>query len=626
MREKAPRLAALLGVCLALALAASAQAAEAPAVPEGCVTYAVTGGNVYFDPDTGTIRGCDAAVTQADIPARIDGVDVTAISDGAFSGCAALTAVTIPQGVTAIGDETFLNCSALERVTIPQGVTYIGPQAFCNCSALADVTLPDTVTYIGYDAFDDCSALTSLTIPGSVQTIGEYAFRGCSGLTGLTIQEGVATIGQCAFLYCSSLTDVTVPGSVRVIENDTFDYCTELTHVTIRPGVTAIEYGAFYGCTSLADVTIPDTVTFIGDSAFEGCKLGVLAIPGSVTVFGDRALENCGAQWVVFGEGLTELPDGCLSGAGAVKVCVPSTVTAISPTYTDTPDAVTVYAFPDSYAWANIPAGQVYPMTTAPADLMAHPDPRQALTGLSALDQDMLAELLLTNAALAPWYEGLEQALGGPAEIAMTPDCSLNGQQVAAIGGRLCAEDPERSQAALTFGPASAQAPDMPGQHPYSRLFSISPEGLTAPLRVPILLNLEVPGGLDAQNLSVFCLRSDGTAQPLAFTCQDGLARLCVREPGDYYIAQDGYDAFLTQTGPRTVSVRAHALSAVSFLWAAYDDQGQMLQCGLVPLSAEEGWAERSFDVPGGTARVKGFLLNPETDAPRALPQALIMK
>lgn len=624
MKGRAPHLAALLGVCLALVLSVPAQAAEALAAPEGCVAYAVAGGSLYFDPATGTVRDCDATVTQADVPARIGGVDVTDIGDGAFDDCPALTAVTLPQGVTYIGDDAFRSCAALERVTIPGGVTGIGPQAFQNCSALADLTLPDTLTYIGYNAFDDCSALNNLTIPGSVETIGECAFRDCTGLRELIIREGVTTIGQGAFSGCLSLTDVTIPGSVRVIEDNTFDNCWDLTHVTIQPGVTAIEYDAFYNCSSLTDVDIPDTVTFIGSDAFEGCSLGVLAIPGSVTSLADRALENCGAAWIVFGHGVTELPDRCLNGTGAATVCIPSTVTAVSQTYTDAPDALTVYAVPGSPAWTDTSPAQRYPMTQAPGDFLANLSPRNALACLSVLDQDMLSDLLLTDDTLAQGLAALEQALGGAATVSMTPDCALSGQPVAAIGGRLWAADPQGAQAVLTLGPASAPAPAVPGQHPYSRFFSVAAEGLTP--RVPMRLTLELPENMDPQDLMVLHIREDAAPQDLDFMYQDGLLRFCAREPGDYYVAQRGYDLVLTQAAPRSVAARVHVPSPASLLWAAYDGQSQMLDCGLVPLAAQEGWTDRTFDVPQGTARVKGFLLDPETAVPRVLPQALILQ
>lgn len=37
---------------------------QAAAAQSGTVAYAVTGGNIYFDPSTGTVTGCDRTVTE----------------------------------------------------------------------------------------------------------------------------------------------------------------------------------------------------------------------------------------------------------------------------------------------------------------------------------------------------------------------------------------------------------------------------------------------------------------------------------------------------------------------------------------------------------------------------------
>ena len=47
---------------------------QAAAAQSGRVTYAVIGGNIYFDPSTGTITDCDSSVTEAIIPSSINGV------------------------------------------------------------------------------------------------------------------------------------------------------------------------------------------------------------------------------------------------------------------------------------------------------------------------------------------------------------------------------------------------------------------------------------------------------------------------------------------------------------------------------------------------------------------------
>ena len=56
-----------------------------------------------------------------------------------FTGCASLTAITIPNSVTSIGDRAFLGCTALTAITIPNSVTSIGNTAFLGCNSLTTV-------------------------------------------------------------------------------------------------------------------------------------------------------------------------------------------------------------------------------------------------------------------------------------------------------------------------------------------------------------------------------------------------------------------------------------------------------------------------------------------------------
>ena len=113
-----------------------------------------------------------------DIPSTLGGHPVTEIWPNAFSNCAGLTSVTIPDSVTNIGDEAFRDCDGLTSVTIPNSVTNIGYQAFEECCGLTSVTIPDSVTRIGPWAFANCCDLTSVTIPASVAVIGHEAFAG----------------------------------------------------------------------------------------------------------------------------------------------------------------------------------------------------------------------------------------------------------------------------------------------------------------------------------------------------------------------------------------------------------------------------------------------------------------
>lgn len=164
------------------------------------VTYPVIGGNLYFEPSTGTIVMCDSNVTNAVIPNSINGVAVTSIDKFVFSKCGGLTNVTIPDSITSIGSSAFSSCSELMSVTISNNITSIEDFLFSGCAKLKSIIIPNNVTSIGLEAFDGCSGLTNVTISNKLTSIGAYAFRNCIGLKSVAIPSSTTSIGNGAFL------------------------------------------------------------------------------------------------------------------------------------------------------------------------------------------------------------------------------------------------------------------------------------------------------------------------------------------------------------------------------------------------------------------------------------------
>jgi len=138
---------------------------------------------------------------------------VTALSWGAFYGCAALTSVTIPEGITDILPSTFHECTALETVALPSTLLTIQNYAFNGCSALTTINLPEGLVSIGNFSFQRCTSLTTLTLPSTLTSM-ERSFEECTGLT--HVYSNIMTpfaIG--AFWFINSDCVLTVPLGMR---------------------------------------------------------------------------------------------------------------------------------------------------------------------------------------------------------------------------------------------------------------------------------------------------------------------------------------------------------------------------------------------------------------------------
>ena len=286
---------------------------------------------------TAEITGYTGTAEELEIPAELDGKQVTALGRYAFSYCDTLTGVTVPETVTGLGDFVFYACGNLKSVTLPAGVTEVGTNPFYKCGKLQEITVPDdseslkaedyVLTYIpenrmicfisgavdelsdepidycdvpegteiiGDYALSGCTALAEVTIPDSVKTIGNRAFRWDPSLKAVTIGGGVTSIGERAFAGCSALKEIVIPDSVKTIGDRAFNYCSHLTQITFPAGMKEInDQQLFTGCDKLRSITIPEGVTTIGAGAFKDCTaLSEITVPDSLTSIDFDAFSN----------------------------------------------------------------------------------------------------------------------------------------------------------------------------------------------------------------------------------------------------------------------------------------------------------------------------------------------
>lgn len=181
--------------------------------------------------------------------------DAVDIDREAFTDC---PIELIKAPASAFSNQTFAYSAKLKTIIITGGSS-IANYAFTYCAGLTNITIPNSVKSIGDYAFGGCMGLTSIEIPNSVTSIGEFAFDGCTGLTSITIPDSVTSIGNFAFRDCTGLTSITISNSITTINYASFEGCTKLTSITIPDSVTYIDYSAFGGCTGLTNIKFTGT-------------------------------------------------------------------------------------------------------------------------------------------------------------------------------------------------------------------------------------------------------------------------------------------------------------------------------------------------------------------------------
>jgi uncharacterized repeat protein (TIGR02543 family) len=289
------------------------------------VDYAVENGNIYFDESTGTIVSCDKSITNADIPSKINGIDVVAIADNVFENCYYLKRVTLPDGLKTIGYKAFFCCSSLVSLDIPDSVTEIGEIAFAHCYKLRSAKLSNNIKVIPMYSFYDCSSLENVQLPSALEEIDMYAFEDCDALNTIVIPQSVTTIDERAFynwkpiyddftVYCyagsvADNSDLYTGGYNVILKYLDTETAPEFSFVNVNEVAYPVDGGNLYfnpdtgeitGCDeNVTKVEIPSEingipVTSLGLCAFRyNYNLTEVKLPSSVTEIKAYALSQC---------------------------------------------------------------------------------------------------------------------------------------------------------------------------------------------------------------------------------------------------------------------------------------------------------------------------------------------
>ncbi len=220
-------------------------------------------GDAYFVSGIGTVTDEDIVIAPS-----YKGKPVIGINYSAFSNCATLTSLTIPNTVTYISDNAFNNCYNLGSIIIPDSVTHIGNAAFNNCFNLDSVIIPDSVICITGNPFSSCTSLTSITVGSKnmnyhsagnclIETKSKALITGCKNSV-IPTDGSVTSINIRAFEACN-ITTITIPEGVVYIHAYAFLDCENLSSITIPKSTANIDYNAFYHCFSLESIHFAGT-------------------------------------------------------------------------------------------------------------------------------------------------------------------------------------------------------------------------------------------------------------------------------------------------------------------------------------------------------------------------------
>lgn len=239
--------------------------------------------------DYAVITRGESTLEEPVIPDTLGGKPVLKIGDNAFSSCARIKSVTLPNGLKEIGSCAFYGLPLLREITLPESLYAIGESAFAACKTLSSVTIPEGVQKMGNYALDETPFLKSktddfvivgdglliayqgsggsITLPSEVKRVVSMSM--CETLTALYLPMGVSEICDYALANCYNLSTILIPSSVTAIGEKAFSCCTMLTNVDLGDGLITLGNGAFAFCDNLKSVGLPETLTRIGENLFE---------------------------------------------------------------------------------------------------------------------------------------------------------------------------------------------------------------------------------------------------------------------------------------------------------------------------------------------------------------------
>lgn len=209
------------------------------------------------------------------------------ISSDCFVSCKSLKVISISKSIGSIRSNAFNNSNII-RFNWHKNLFTIQSNAFSYCAHLISVHLPNTITSLGGSAFGSCALLKKVVLDEGESTIGidgNSQFSGCMNLREIKISritripkwftdsnmyleklilsDGVITIGENCFMNCQSLINVKIPSSVSTIQSRAFSSIISAGLIDFSEHLsvpTLSNSDAFSGIPSDCKIVVPDNL------------------------------------------------------------------------------------------------------------------------------------------------------------------------------------------------------------------------------------------------------------------------------------------------------------------------------------------------------------------------------
>ena len=206
-----------------------------------------------------------------------------------------ITYTTTDGNPIVLADETAFNVGIMSHtygeIHFEDNLTEVGDWAFSECANLLTIKIPNSVTRIGTGAFSHCEALEVVELSTRLTELGESVFFGCSNLKSFSgkyaTEDGRCLVvdGELRHFAPKGITEYTIPSNATVIGYDVFYSCTKLKTVHIHSKVIEIKDFAFYYCEGLKSVYCnAATPPILGSSVFDNNDSGDVPIACKIYV------------------------------------------------------------------------------------------------------------------------------------------------------------------------------------------------------------------------------------------------------------------------------------------------------------------------------------------------------